>query len=66
MAHGAVVDAEMVRKAIPGQLEKIRAMLGAARFDSGKFEVAAEIFERMMTSDEYPEFLTLAAYEYLD
>jgi malate synthase len=41
-------------------------MLGAARFDSGKFEVAAEIFERMMTSDEYPEFLTLAAYEYLD
>jgi len=31
-----------------------------------RFELAARIFEQMATAAEFPEFLTLVAYDYLD
>ena len=66
LSDGRVVDAAMVRKTIPQQLEKIRGMVGPARFDSGKFDAAARLFEEMSTSEKFPEFLTVPAYELLD
>ncbi|MGP8245555.1 MAG: malate synthase A [Bryobacteraceae bacterium] len=66
LSDGRQIGAALVRATIPQQLEKIRTLIGPARFDSGKFELASGIFERMMTSGDFPEFLTLAAYEYLD
>jgi len=66
LSDGRVVDAALVQKTIPQQLEKIRGLIGASRFDSGKFELAARLFEQVSISDEFPEFLTLPAYEYLD
>ncbi len=65
--HGAKLDdgrpvtAEMVRQATADQLTKLKAQFGARRFDD-----AGKIFERMMTSPEFPEFLTLVAYDYID
>ena len=50
---------------IAGQLEHIRAMVGDARYQAGKFPLAAQIFEQMMLADSLPEFLTLAAYDHL-
>jgi malate synthase len=32
----------------------------------GAFDTAARIYERMMTDPEFPEFLTLVAYDYID
>jgi malate synthase len=66
LASGQPVTADLVRKVIPEELEKTRGHIGAARFDAGKFELAASLFERMMTTQEFPEFLTLKAYEHLD
>ena len=63
---GRAIDAALVRATIPRQLEKIRTLIGPARFDAGKFELASGLFERMMTSEDFPDFLTLAAYDYLD
>jgi malate synthase len=57
---GRVVTAEMVRKATEEQLEKLKAR------GAGRFEDAGRIFEQMMTSAEFPEFLTLVAYGYLE
>ena len=45
--------------------EKLKAMLGAERFDSGKFDLAAQLYEKMMTTPQFDEFLTLKAYEYV-
>jgi hypothetical protein len=42
-------------------LSKLKGQLGAGRFDD-----AGKIFEQMMTSAEFPEFLTLPAYQYID
>jgi malate synthase len=38
----------------------------AERNGRGAFDTAARIYERMMTDPEFPEFLTLVAYEYID
>ena len=66
MSDGRAVTMELVRQAIAEELEKLRTNFGAERFDSMGFKKAAEIYEGMMTSPDFPEFLTLVAYKYLD
>jgi malate synthase len=66
MDDGRAVTPELVRETIAEELEKLRAHLGAARFDSGKFDLAAKLFEQITASPEFPDFMTLVAYEYLD
>lgn len=66
LTDGRCIDAELVRPIIPQQLERIRRLIGPARFDSSKFDIASGLFGRIMTSENFPDFLTLAAYEYLD
>ena len=57
---GRKVTADMVRALIPEELTRVKAT-GA----QGQFDKAAEIFERMATSQEFTEFLTLPLYEEL-
>jgi malate synthase len=66
LSDGRPVTTEFVRTACAEQIEKLRQELGPDQFEKRRFHEAAEIFERMMTSPEFPEFLTLAAYSYID
>jgi malate synthase len=66
LADGRAVTMDLVRQAIAGELEKLRRQLGTERFDAAGFKKAAAIFEGMMTSPEFPEFLTLVAYDHID
>jgi len=36
-----------------------------ARSGPGKFDLAAQLFERMMTGGDFPDFMTLSAYDQL-
>jgi malate synthase len=63
---GRTVTAELVRRATVEEIEKLRHELGPERFDTANFKEAADILERMMTSADFPEFLTLLAYEHID
>ena len=65
-ASGNVITVDAVIAAIPGVVEKLRTQLGAARFDAGKFPLAAQIFGEMTKATEFPEFLTTVAYQYID
>ena len=47
------------------ELERIHAEVGAARLTHGVFPTAARLFEQMIKSDVFDEFLTLPAYELL-
>jgi malate synthase len=58
MSDGRVVTAEFVKSVIAEEKAKL-----AGR---GDVEVAAELFDRMITGSEFTEFLTLLAYERLD
>ncbi len=66
MKDGRVVTAELVKKTISEELGKLRKHLGPGRFGSGKFDLASRLFEDMMTRKEFPDFLTLVAYDYID
>jgi malate synthase len=56
----------LVQRTIRQQLEKIRGLIGSARFDSGNFDRAARLFEEMSVSENFPDFLTVPAYDFLD
>src|SRR5436190_5279050 len=66
LSDGRHVTRGLVTQAIGEEMTKLRERLGAARFEAGKFGLASQLFEQMMTGGEFPEFLTLVAYDYLD
>ena len=66
LADGRRVTVDLVRSIVREELEGMRSRLGAERFARGRFELAAQLFDRMMTGSEFPEFLTLVAYDHID
>jgi malate synthase len=66
LEDGRAVTPALVKRTIEEELAKMRDRNGAERFAKGRFALAAELFERMMLSGEFSDFLTLPAYEYLD
>jgi malate synthase len=47
-------------------MARLRERVGAARWDGGRYPLAAQLFERMMTGETFAEFLTLVAYDHID
>ena len=66
MNDGRIVTAELVQQTIAQQLERFRQSVGAERFEKGNYPLAGKLFQDMMTRAEFPEFLTLVAYEHID
>jgi len=66
--HGAVlddgrkVDKELVQSLLPEELEKIRDYVGSVYYENARFPEAITLFEELVYSDEFEEFLTLKAY----
>ena len=50
---------------IEKELEQIENDLGKEDFAAGRHELASTLFEELVTTDEFAEFLTLSAYEHL-
>jgi malate synthase len=63
--HGKF-ERERVRQILDEEMEKIRAEVGDETWQKGRPEETKAIFERVALSDDFPEFLTLPAYEYID
>ena len=66
LEDGRPVTPALVKQIIGEELAKMRERVGPQKFEKGKFPLAAELFERMMLSGDFNDFLTLPAYEYLD
>jgi len=62
---GRKFDIEMYVNLQNEELEKIKTMVGNDRFVKGKFDLAVQLFDELVLSEEYQEFLTLEAYNYL-
>jgi malate synthase len=68
--HGTPLDGHPITAArlhgvIDEELARVRASLGAARFDAGRFPLARELFESIATDATLADFLTLAAYDHI-
>ena len=62
---GRKVTTSLFQRIVGEELDKIRSEVGVAVFDYGQFELAWKIFADVATSDNFIEFLTLPAYDYL-
>jgi malate synthase len=59
LSNGQVVTRDLVESIIAQEMEE-------KHLTGGKFELAGRLFNQLMTGADFPEFLTLVAYEHLD
>jgi malate synthase len=63
--HGRF-ERDRVRVVIDEELEKLRETFGAEIFDKSRADEAREIFEQVALGQDFVEFLTVPAYDYLE
>jgi malate synthase len=62
---GRDITLDLVRQMKDEEVENIKQLLGDA-YNAGRYEEAAELFDKLVSSEEFIEFLTLPAYERID
>ncbi len=65
LADGRPVTLDLYRQFLPEEMEKIKALLGPA-FTAGKFDLAQQLFDQLVTAPTFEEFLTVGAYRHLE
>ncbi len=65
LSEGGRITEDLVREIEDEELHKIREMVGEEAYRSGNYEKARAIFERVALDPNFPDFLTLPAYEEL-
>jgi len=66
LADGRAVTNELYSQMLEEGMDAIREEIGEEAFENGRFEEAVKLFDEMIRGDEFREFLTLPAYEYID
>jgi malate synthase len=56
---------EIFQTIMQEELEKIKRQIGGESVPPRQFDLARELFSRMVSAKDFPEFLTLPAYEEL-
>ncbi|MDQ0507189.1 malate synthase A [Xanthobacter agilis] len=59
---GRTVTGELFQALLDDEMAQLRAVLGAAVYDAGRFPEAIALFADMSLADTFEEFLTLPAY----
>ena len=62
---GRKVTKELFQALLPQELEKVRKLLGENQYAAGKYVEGAEMFEALTLREDFVEFLTLPAYDYV-
>jgi len=62
---GRLVNKALCRKLLKEEMEKTKAMVGEARFKTGRYKEAAKMFQELIEAKKFPEFLTLPAYDWI-
>ena len=63
LADGRVIDTALCRRLLDEELAKLKAMVGDAAYEGGRYQDAARIFAALIEAPRFPEWLTLPAYE---
>ncbi len=65
LADGRTLTPELYQQIFDEEVGAVRARLAEEGVGAGRYELAAQLFDEMIRSEELPEFLTLPAYEEL-
>jgi malate synthase len=63
--EGKEITLEYYKTLLEEELKKIKNIVGEEKYNQGKFIEASDIFDKMITSKNFEEFLTLPAYDLL-
>jgi malate synthase len=62
---GRTVTLALFRRLFDEELEQIADEVGPERYQDGKFQLAAKMFQEIIEQDQLEEFLTIRAYQHL-
>ena len=62
---GRKVTKELFQELVPQELQHVREILGEQQYGAGKYAEGAKMFEELTLREDFVEFLTLPAYDYL-
>ena len=65
LTDGRVVDMALCNTILDEELGKLRKLVGDEAYDKGRFGDAANLFRDLIGAKQFPEFLTLPAYDRL-
>ena len=65
LADGRPLTLALYGQLLEEEMDAIRGEVGDERFGSGHFQRAMRLFDEMIRADDFSEFLTLPAYQYL-
>jgi malate synthase len=65
LEDGRKVTLELFRQLMGEELGKLEVTLGEANYQKRKFDIATRILDEIISSDNFVEFLTLPAYQYI-
>jgi len=66
LEEGPRVTQDLVREIEDEELTQLKKTYGEELYGKGRFPEAKELFERVALAADFPEFLTLPAYEQLE
>jgi len=62
---GRYFNEKMYQELKDEEIVKIKKLVGDKTFSNGKFQLAIQLFDELVLSEDYKEFLTLSAYQYI-
>jgi malate synthase len=62
---GRKVDKALFQALVPQELARVRELLGEKGYAAGRYEEGAKMFSELTLSEDFVEFLTLPAYDYV-
>jgi malate synthase len=62
---GQLIDMKLCRKILGEEMDKTKEMVGAAKFNKGRYKEAAKLFRDLIEAKSFPEFITLPAYDWI-
>ena len=65
LSDGSPITNDRFQLWLKEELDGIQFEVGIDRFEQGKFMEASQLFSEMITKNEFDEFLTIPAYQYI-
>jgi malate synthase len=66
LEDGRKVSKELFRQMLVEEVKKVKSIVGSEQWGAGKYLLAADLFDKLTTSDTFIEFLTLPGYDCLE
>ena len=65
LEDGRKLNIELYIQIFDDEIEKMILQFGEENLRKSKFNLAKEIFDKLVLSEKFEEFLTLSAYQYI-